>query len=261
MVTQPLPSLNESATKIVESVQDYSLFIWQATANLARKRRYIAETFHQADLIGCGALPIVILTGFAMGAEVGLNSANTLGKFGALPLIGQLVSEGMIRELGPIITGLMIAGRSASGMGAELGSMVVTEQIEAMRSLGVDPMKRLVTPRIVATVFMIFFLTIISDLFGLFGGAIISTLMFRSDWHEYWSQATQVLDYGDVFMGLVKPLVFGFIIATIGCFYGLRVRGGTQGVGRATTQAVVASSVLIIIADLFVTKLLMNILW
>jgi phospholipid/cholesterol/gamma-HCH transport system permease protein len=118
-----------------------------------------------------------------------------------------------------------------------------------------------VTPRIVATVFMIFFLTIISDLFGLFGGAIISTLMFRSDWHEYWSQATQVLDYGDVFMGLVKPLVFGFIIATIGCFYGLRVRGGTQGVGRATTQAVVASSVLIIIADLFVTKLLMNILW
>jgi len=260
-VHRSIPSLNERAKKIVEAVQDYTLFAFGAVANVARKRRYLAETIQQADLIGCGALPIVILTGFSMGAEVGLNSANTLDRFGALSLIGQLVSEGMIRELGPIITGLMIAGRSASGMGAELGSMVVTEQIDAMRALGVDPMKRMVTPRIVATVFMIFFLTIISDLCGLFGGAIISTFMFRTDWHEYWSQATQVLDSGDVFMGLVKPLLFGFIIATVGCFYGLKVRGGTQGVGRATTQAVVTSSVLIIITDLFVTKLLMNILW
>src|SRR5208337_1937660 len=129
----------------------------------------------------------------SMGAELGLNSANTLQRFGALTLIGQLVSEGMIRELGPLITGLMVAGRSASGMASELGSMIVTEQIDAMRALGVDPMKKLVTPRVVATVFMIFFLTIISDFFGLFGGAVISASLFRMDWHEYWSTATQVL--------------------------------------------------------------------
>lgn len=244
---------------MVEYVQDYSLFAWRAAANVARKRRYIADTIQQADLVGVGASPIVVLTGLSMGAELGLNSANTLQRFGALSLIGELVSEGMIRELGPLIVGLMVAGRSASGMAAELGSMIVTEQIDAMRALGVDPMKKLVTPRVVATVFMILFLTIISDLFGLFGGAIISTSLFRMDWHEYWSSATQILDFGDVFMGLVKPLLFGFIISTVGCYYGLTVRGGTQGVGRATTQAVVTSSVLILITDLMVTKLLMDI--
>jgi phospholipid/cholesterol/gamma-HCH transport system permease protein len=256
-----LTSADELAKQLVKSVQDYSLFSWQAIANAASKRRYVGDTIEQADLVGVGALPIVVLTGLSMGAELGLNSANTLQRFGALSLIGELVSEGMIRELGPIIVGLMIAGRSASGMAAELGSMVVTEQIDAMRALGVDPMKKLVTPRVFATVFMIFFLTIISDLFGLFGGAIISTSLFRMDWHEYWSSATQVLDHGDVFMGLIKPLLFGFIISTVGCYYGLTVRGGTQGVGRATTQAVVTSSVLILVADLVVTKLLMAILW
>jgi len=254
-----LTSANDLAKKMVLSVQDYSLFVWQAVANLARKRRYVVDTIQQADLVGVGALPIVVLTGLSMGAELGLNSAHTLQRFGALSEIGELVSEGMIRELGPIIVGLMVAGRSASGMAAELGSMIVTEQIDAMRALGVDPMKKLVTPRVVATVFMIFFLTIISDLFGLFGGAIISTMLFRMDWHEYWSTATQILDFGDVFMGLVKPLLFGIIISTVGCFYGFTVRGGTQGVGRATTQAVVASSVLILITDLLVTKLLMTI--
>ncbi len=252
-------SANELAKQMVESVQNYSLFAWEAIANLARKRRYVADAIQQADLVGVGALPIVVLTGLSMGAELGLNSANTLQRYGALSQIGELVSEGMIRELGPIITGLMVAGRSASGMAAELGSMLVTEQIDAMRALGVSPMKKLVTPRVVATVFMIFFLTIISDLFGLFGGAVISTSLFRMDWHEYWSAAMQILDFGDVFMGLVKPLLFGFIISTVGCYYGLTVRGGTQGVGRATTQAVVASSVLILITDLMVTKLLMNI--
>jgi phospholipid/cholesterol/gamma-HCH transport system permease protein len=137
--------------------------------------------------------------------------------------------------------------------------MIVTEQIDAMRALGTDPMKKLVTPRVVATVFMLFFLTIISDLLGLFGGSLVSTLLFGLDWHQYWNTAYQILIFQDVFMGLVKPLLFGFIIATIGCYYGLTARGGTQGVGRATTQAVVASSVLILVVDLIVTKLLMSI--
>jgi phospholipid/cholesterol/gamma-HCH transport system permease protein len=152
-----------------------------------------------------------------------------------------------------------VAGRNASGMASELGSMRVTEQIDAMRALGTDPMKKLVTPRVAATVFMLFFLTIISDLLGLFGGALISALLFRMDWHQYWSTAWQILVFQDVFMGLLKPVLFGFVIATIGCYYGLTARGGTQGVGRATTQAVVASSVLILVVDLLVTKLLMTI--
>jgi len=252
-----LISPTEFAKETVQSVQDYSLLAGQAVANLFRPPHYFADMIQQADLIGFGSLPIIVLTGLSIGAELALNSANTLQRFGSLSLIGQLVSVGMVRELGPIITGLMVAGRNASGMASELGSMVVTEQIDAMRALGTDPMKKLVTPRVVSTTFMLFFLTIISDLLGLFGGAVVSTLLFGLDWHQYWTTAYQALVFQDVFMGLLKPLFFGFIIATVGCYYGMTARGGTQGVGRATTQAVVASSVLILVVDLFITKLLM----
>ena len=229
----------------------------RSVANLFRPPHYFADMIQQADLIGFGSLPIIVLTGLSIGAELALNSANTLERFGSLSLIGQLVSAGMVRELGPIITGLMVAGRNASGMASELGSMVVTEQIDAMRALGTDPMKKLVTPRVVSTTFMLFFLTIISDLLGLFGGAVVSVLLFGLDWRQYWTTAYQTLVFQDVFMGLLKPLFFGFIIATVGCYYGMTARGGTQGVGRATTQAVVASSVLILVVDLFITKFLM----
>jgi phospholipid/cholesterol/gamma-HCH transport system permease protein len=222
-----------------------------------RYPRYGADMIQQADLIGFGSLPIVVLTGFFTGAVLALNSANTLQRFGSLSLIGQLVSVGMVRELGPVLTGLMVAGRNASGMASELGSMMVTEQIDAMRALGTDPMKKLVAPRVVSTVVMLFFLTIISDLLGLFGGGVVSRFIFGLDWHEYWSSAWQILVFQDVFTGLVKPILFGFVIATVGCYYGISARGGTQGVGRATTQAVVASSVLILLVDFFVTKLLM----
>jgi phospholipid/cholesterol/gamma-HCH transport system permease protein len=253
-----LLSPTDFAKETVQAVQDYTLLAAQSISNLFRPPRYLADTVQQADLIGFGSLPIVVLTGLSIGAELALNSANTLQRFGSLSLIGQLVSVGMVRELGPIITGLMVAGRNASGMASELGSMIVTEQIDAMRALGTDPMKKLVTPRVTATVFMLFFLTIISDLLGLFGGAVISTFMFGMDWHQYWSTSYQILVFQDVLMGLIKPLLFGFIIATIGCYYGMTARGGTQGVGRATTQAVVASSVLILITDLLITKLLMS---
>jgi len=189
-----------------------------------------------------------------------LNTADTLQRFGSLTLIGQLVSVGMVRELGPTFTGLMVAGRNASGMASELGSMQVTEQIDAMRALGTDPTKKLVTPRVFATVIMLFFLTIISDLLGLVGGLVIAKLQLGLDARQYWDSAWQILVFRDVLMGLVKPLLFGFVIATVGCYYGLSARGGTQGVGRATTQAVVAASVLILLVDLLVTKLLFAVL-
>ena len=254
-----LISPTDFAKEKLKAVQDYSVLAGQSVSNLFRVPRYFADMIQQADLIGFGSLPIVVLTGLSIGAELALNSANTLQRFGSLSLIGQLVSVGMVRELGPIITGLMVAGRNASGMASELGSMIVTEQIDAMRALGTDPLKKLVTPRVVSTVFMLFFLTIISDLLGLFGGALVSTLLFGLDWRQYWNTAWQILVFQDVFMGLVKPLLFGFIIASIGCYYGLTAKGGTQGVGRATTQAVVASSVLILVTDLLVTKLLMSV--
>ena len=254
-----LISPTDWAKEKVQSVQEYSTVAARAIGNLFLRPRYLADTTQQADLIGVGSLPIVILTGFFTGGALAQNSGVTLQRFGSLSLIGQLVSLGMVRELGPVITGLMVAGRNASGMASELGSMVVTEQIDAMRALGTDPMKKLVTPRVTSTVIMLFFLTIISDAFGIFGGGVASSLFFGVDTHQYWSTAWQILVFQDVFMGLAKPVLFGFIIATIGCYYGISARGGTQGVGRATTQAVVASSILIITVDFFVTRLSMTV--
>ncbi|HYF37978.1 MAG TPA: ABC transporter permease [Prosthecobacter sp.] len=240
------------------AVQEYSLLAVRSLTNVFRHPRYVADTLIQADLIGVGSLPIVVLTGYFTGAVLALQSSDTLQRFGSLSLIGQLVALSMVRELGPVLTGLMVAGRNASGMASELGSMKVTEQIDAMRALGTDPSKKLVSPRVIATVVMLFFLTIISDLVGLFGGFTVSYLMLRLDAFEYWNKAYQSLSFNDLVMGLTKPVFFGFIIATIGCYYGMSAKGGTQGVGRATTQAVVASSVLILVANFFITRILMT---
>src|SRR5436305_595900 len=181
-------------------------------------------------------------------------------RFASLTFLSQLVWVGMVRQLGPVITALMVAGRNASGMASELGSMIVTEQIDAMRALGTDPTKKLVTPRMVATVIMLFFLTIIADLMGITGGFIVSYLLLGLNAQQYWTSAYQTLVFQDVFMGMTKPFFFGYIISTVGCYYGLSTTGGTQGVGRSTTQAVVASSVLILTVDVLITRFLMVVL-
>jgi phospholipid/cholesterol/gamma-HCH transport system permease protein len=255
-----LISPSEFVRKKIQSVQDYSLLAFRSLLNLFRKPLYVADMTQQADLIGFGSLPIVLAAVFFTGAAVALNSATTLSRFGATSVIGQLVSISIVRELGPVLAGLVVAGRNSSGMASELGSMIVTEQIDAMRALGTDPLKKLVTPRVISTIIMMFFLTILGDLLGLTGGSVVASLLLHMDAHAYWSSAWQTLEFSDVFMGLVKPLVFGFIIATIGCYYGLSTKGGTQGVGRATTEAVVAAMILIIVVDVFVTRFLMVVL-
>src|SRR6476620_4514258 len=164
-----LISPTEIAKQKVQAVQEYTLLAAQSVANLFRKPLYFADMIQQADLIGVGSLPVVVLTGFFTGLVLALQSSNTLQRFGSLSLIGQLVSTSMVRELGPVLTSLMVAGRNSSGMASELGSMVVTEQIDAMRALGTDPLKKLVTPRVISTVFMMFYVALISDLVGLAG--------------------------------------------------------------------------------------------
>jgi phospholipid/cholesterol/gamma-HCH transport system permease protein len=246
--------------RTIQAVQEYSFLAWRSLVNLFRRPLYLADTIQQADVVGVGSLPIVLAAVFFTGAALALNSATTLSRFGALGLIGQLVSIGIVRELGPVLAGLVVSGRNAAGMASELGSMVVTEQIDAMRALGTDPHKKLVTPRVIATIFMMFFLTILGDLMGLVGGNVISSGLLHQDLAQYWTNVHQALRYADVFIGLVKPLVFGFLIATVGCYFGLSTRGGTQGVGRSTTQAVVASMILVIAVDVFVTRFLMVVL-
>jgi phospholipid/cholesterol/gamma-HCH transport system permease protein len=255
-----LISPTEFAKQKIQSVQEYTSLALHAVGNLFQKPLYLADIAQQADLIGVGSLPIVLSACFFTGAALALNSATTLSRFGALTVTGQLVSIGIVRELGPVLAGLVVAGRNASGMASEIGSMIVTEQIDAMRALGTDPMKKLVTPRVISTVIMLFFLTILGDFLGLIGGSFVASGLLRLDFREYWTYAWQTLEASDVTMGLVKPIVFGFIVATIGCYYGMSTKGGTQGVGRATTEAVVAAMILIIAVDVFVTRLLM-LLW
>lgn len=251
--------IGEFLRQKVLAVQEYSLMSWTAITNIVRRPFYAADFYTQADLIGVGSLPIVMLTGFFTGGVLALQSATTLAQFGAKAVTGELVSLSMIKELGPVLTGLMVSGRNASGMASELGSMQVTEQIDAMRALGTDPLKKLVTPRIYSTVLMLFFLTILSDALGIFGGGLISTTMLGLDLSQYFHTAYQTLKYPDILEGLIKPVFFGFIIATVGCYFGLSTRGGTQGVGRSTTQAVVVSSVLIIAMDFVISRVMIGI--
>src|ERR1700682_753848 len=202
-----LVSPMELVRRNVMAVQNYSLLAARSLTNVVRRPRYVADTIQQADLIGVGSLPIVVLTGTFTGAVLALNYSPTLQQFGALSLTGQLVSISLVRELGPVLTGLMVSGRNASGMASELGSMQVTEQIDAMRALGTDPYKKLVTPRVISTVVMMFFLTIISDLVGLAGGWLLSSGVLHIDSLQYWNEAYQSLVFQDVFMGLLKPVL------------------------------------------------------
>jgi phospholipid/cholesterol/gamma-HCH transport system permease protein len=250
-------SIESTAKHLVLIVQEYCMFAWRAFANLFRPPIYFADFLLQSDIIGFGSIPIVVLSGFFTGGVLALQSAATLANFGATAITGQFVALTMFRELGPVLTGVMVSGRNASSMASELGSMVVTEQIDAMRALGVDPMRKLVTPRIFACVTMLFFLTILADAMGIFGGAFVTVFMNHQNGTQYFSNAWSSLRYSDVIQGLVKPLFSGYIIASIGCFYGLRTTGGTQGVGRATIDAVVWSSVFIIVADFFVTRIML----
>lgn len=240
----------------VAFVQDYVLLTFRSLANLATPPQYWADTLEQMDQIGVGSLPIVVIASFFIGGVMVINTASQFQRFGETALTGDAVSLALVRELGPAITALLMAGRNASGIASELGSMVVTEQVDAMRALGTDPIRKLVTPRIVAMVTMLPLLVAVADFVGLIGGFIVAYYTLGLGLIEFWKRAIDALDFGDLVQGLAKPLVFGLIIASVACFQGLRVTGGTQGVGRATTQAVVVSSVFVLVSDFFLAKLL-----
>jgi phospholipid/cholesterol/gamma-HCH transport system permease protein len=211
------------------------------------------------DRIGVGSLTIIILTGFFTGAVLGIQSESALRRYGAVSITGQLVAMTLIRELGPVLAALMVSGRIGSGIASELGSMVVSEQISAMRALGTDPIRKLVTPRVIATILMLPMLTVICDAVGIGGGWLIARYKLLLSSSQYWSDALNALQFSDAVGSLIKPIVFGFIISMTGCYVGLRTHGGTEGVGKSTTQAVVSSSILVIGADFFLNNLIISI--
>ncbi|MGA2132340.1 MAG: ABC transporter permease [Bryobacteraceae bacterium] len=240
------------------AVQDFFLLAGRALRNVAVRPHYGDDIVMQMDLIGVGSLPIVILTGLFAGAVMALQMSRALAQYGQVDQTGTLVSISLVRELGPVLTALMMAGRNSSGIASELGSMKVTEQIDAMRALGTDPVQKLVTPRLLATALMLPLLTILADFIGMFGGWFVARFFLDLPSQQYWSTVWRALEWNDITQGLVKPLAFAFIISLVGCYYGLRTTGGTQGVGRATTQSMVSASVLILVVDFFLGKIFVS---
>ncbi len=247
--------LTDAAKQSVLKVQDYAKMSARSLTNLFTRPRYGQDTLQQMDDIGVGSLPIVLLSGFFIGAVMVLQTGSQFQRFGQVSLTGDIVSLALVRELGPSITGLLVAGRCASGIASELGSMQVTEQVDAMRAMGTDPSRKLISPRVLAALIVVPLLTTISVFVGLVGGMVASVFSLRLSATTFWQRAIAILEFSDLMQGFSKSVVFAFILATVGCYQGLKVRGGTQGVGRATTQAVVVSSVMIIVADTFLTKL------
>jgi phospholipid/cholesterol/gamma-HCH transport system permease protein len=250
-------------------VLDYFVLGGRAIRFAFSRPFYWRDLLTQMDRIGVGSLPIVLLTGLFTGMVLALQSSVELTRFGAEIYIGNLVAASMVRELGPVLCALMVAGRAASGIAAELGSMRVTEQIDALQSFGTDPIRKLATPRILAGLLMLPVLTVITDVVGIIGGLILSVFRLGVTADGYMQGVLSTLAQSgflfgifpkDFFTGLLKPLVFGGIITLTSCYYGLNTKGGTEGVGNAATRAVVTCSVLILAVDYFLTQMLLVLL-
>jgi phospholipid/cholesterol/gamma-HCH transport system permease protein len=251
--------MTEALKRWVLAVQEFTYLLVAAVRDAFTPPRYLTDTLIQMDVIGVGSLPVVVLIGFFTGGVLSLQTYRTMSDFGEVGLLGEIVALSLVLELGPVLTALMVAGRVSSGIASELGSMVVSEQVDAMRALGTDPVRKLVAPRLFATVITLPLLTILADFCGMLGGYFISYSTVHLTTQEYWTPAYQSLTYKDVTQGLIKPFFFGILISMIGCYQGLHTKGGTEGVGRATTQAMVKASVSIILVDFFITKFLVGI--
>jgi phospholipid/cholesterol/gamma-HCH transport system permease protein len=253
--------VEDKTKRFILELQEYVLLCAGLARAVITRPYYRHDIVEQFDTIGVGSISVVVLTGLFTGAVLALQSGFTLDQFGARSEVGRLVGASMVKELGPVLTALMVAGRVGSGIAAELGSMVVTEQISALRALGTDPMRKLVVPRVLAGLVMVPVLTAVSTGVGMLGGWLVAVSQLRVASTVYWNSVWSGMYIQDVWMGLLKPVFLGFAIVSIGCLVGLRTTGGTQGVGRSTTNAVVAASVAVLAVNFFVTQLLIVLLY
>lgn len=261
-----LERFNNAAKQKIHSLQEFFVLGGKAIGFAFTRPFYRSDLVQQMDAIGVQSLPIVLLTGFFTGMVLALQFSVQLKTFGAQTFIGRLVAASIIRELGPVLAGLMVAGRVGSGIAAQIGSMRVTEQIDALNTLGTDPIRKLVTPRLLAALIMLPMLTVINDFVAILGGNVIASAYVGIPTELYWRTVWEQIAGGgfifkyipnDFVHGLLKPFIFGGIIALVGCHFGLKTKGGTEGVGIATTRAVVTSSILILVVDYFITQLLL----
>ena len=248
------------ATRALLELQESTLLAARSLGGLLKKPRYLPETIAQMDAIGVGSLTIIILTGFFTGGVLTVQTFPTLKTYGAQSQTGYLVAVSLVRELGPVLCALMVTGRVGSAISAELGSMVVSQQIDAMRALGTDPVRKLVAPRLIALLISLPLLTVLADVLGIFGGWVTATALYSVPSTIFINSVRDAITTDDLIGGVVKPIVFSLIIGTLACRQGLNTEGGTVGVGRSTTRAVVMASIVVIIADYFLAKALQVIL-
>src|SRR5437764_2755442 len=241
-------------------LQEMSLLAGRSARGIFKKPHYIPESIAQMDYIGVGSLTIIILTGFFTGGVLTLQTYQTLESYGAVDQLGYLVSISLVRELGPVLTALMVTGRAVSAISAELGSMVVSEQIDAMRALGTDPIRKLVAPRLLALIVTLPLLTLIAAVMGIAGGWAVSTFLYDLPSSMFVNSVRDGITTDDIIGGIIKPLVFAFLMGTIACHKGLKTEGGTVGVGRSSTTGVAAAAIMVVHADFFLAKALQVIL-
>jgi phospholipid/cholesterol/gamma-HCH transport system permease protein len=243
--------------KRVEAIGDAALFTLRAGRGIVSRKFPLGEFVRTCTVIGIGSLPVVGVTGTFIGMVLAVQAYGQFHQIGLETSLGAVIHMSVVRELGPVLTAIMLAGRVGGAMAAQLGTMKVTEQLDAMACLGVDPVKYLVAPRIAAALVMIPLLTIFADVMGLFGSSFICLKVFRIESFHYWRHTREFVSLFDVSIGLVKSVAFGGIVAAISCYRGFRADAGAEGVGRAATQAFVLSFVAILAMD-FVLGLAAN---
>lgn len=252
-----LSALGERLIASSERVGDFLLLALQTLHALFHRRPPLLETLRQLEEVAIRSAPIVIITATFTGMVLALQTAFALSRFGAKPYVGSIVGLALVRELGPVLAALMVGGRVGAGFASEIGSMTVTEQVDAIRAMGADPVQKLVLPRVIATTLGLPALTVFAILLGIVGGGIIADLQYDISNQFYAQTVTNSVRIDDFLSGVAKTFVFGWGIGMVGCWVGLRADGGTAGVGRATTEAVVISSIGVLVSDFFLTKILM----
>jgi phospholipid/cholesterol/gamma-HCH transport system permease protein len=254
----PVAAIGRGTLGLVTEIGALTIFALRGAFAWVSGPFYTREFFNAALRIGFNSLPVVGLTAIFTGAALALNIYDGSLRFNAETFLPQILSVSIVRELGPGFAALMVAGRSSSGMAAELGAMRVSDQIDAMSTLAVDPYKYLISPRILATTLMLPFLVLVADLIGILGGWFVAVYALEFEGATYIRNIDQFLTADDVTSGLVKAGVFGFLISVMGCYYGFKSRGGAQGVGAATRSAVVASAVAILASNYLMTSLFVD---
>ena len=243
--------------ELISNLQDFYLLCIRGLTGIVRRPVYVKDLIEQMDYTGAGSFMIILPVSIFIGMALSLQLSAELSVLGLKMYTGKIVGVSIIREIGPVLVALVFAGRVGSGMASELGSMILGHQVDSLRVFGVDPMKKLVTPRIWSSILMLPALTLIGDALALLGGYYIAVFVSHQSGTFYWSSVRDAITFENVIAGSAKPFIFGYLIACISCYMGLSTRGGSKGLRQSTTRAVVLSIVMIIISDFLLTRILL----